>query len=201
MTRSPTLPQKTLVFLTGPPAVGKMAVGRELSSLTGLPLFHNHLSIEAILPVFGFGHPALNRLVTRLRQDVIAEVADSDLPGVIFTYVWAHDQPSDKAYVAAIRDIFEAKGGRVVYPELWADLDTRVRRNATQTRLDAKSSKRDVDASREHLIDVDHRYRLSSDGDFPFEPHLFIDNTNLSEREAAVLITTHFGLGQAEAGT
>jgi len=38
---------KTLVFIVGPPAVGKMTVGRELSSLTGFPFFHNHLTIEA----------------------------------------------------------------------------------------------------------------------------------------------------------
>ena len=49
---------QTLVVIVGPPAVGKMAVGTELSALTGLPLFHNHLSIEAVLPVFDFGSPA-----------------------------------------------------------------------------------------------------------------------------------------------
>ena len=73
---------KTLVFLTGPPAVGKMTVGRELSRLTGFPLFHNHMSIEAVLPVFGFGEPAFNRLVTHLREGVIREAAESDLPGL-----------------------------------------------------------------------------------------------------------------------
>lgn len=92
-----------------------MAVGRELSLLTGLPLFHNHLSIEAVLPVFGFGDPAFNRVVTSFREHVIAEVAESDLPGLIFTYVWAFDQPGDRLYVERLRDIFESRGGRVVY--------------------------------------------------------------------------------------
>lgn len=96
--------QKTLVFIIGPPAVGKMTVGQELSRLTGLPLFHNHLSIEAVLPVFGFGDPAFNGLVTRLRKDVIEEVARSELPGVIFTYVWAFDAPADREYVEDLRD-------------------------------------------------------------------------------------------------
>ncbi len=65
--------RKTLVFLFGPPAVGKMTVGGALSRLTGLPLAHNHLSIEAVLPVFGYGEPAFNRLVTTIRKERIAE--------------------------------------------------------------------------------------------------------------------------------
>ena len=40
------------VLNAGPPAVGKMAVGLELSALTGFKLFHNHASIDAALSVF-----------------------------------------------------------------------------------------------------------------------------------------------------
>lgn len=94
---------KTLVFIVGPAAVGKMTVGRELSRLSGLPLFHNHLSIEAVLPVFDFGEPAFNRLVGQLRRGVIEEVAKSDRPGVIFTYMWAFDDPGDRRYVESLR--------------------------------------------------------------------------------------------------
>ncbi len=187
-------PAKTLVFLTGPPAVGKMTVGRELSRLTGLPLFHNHLSIEAVLPVFGFGDPAFNRIVTSLREQVIAEVAESDLPGVIFTFVWAFDQPSERAYVERLSGIFEARGGRVVYPELWADLETRITRNESDSRLEAKSSKRDRRASREHLLEVERKYQLTSHGDFPLSPHLWLDNSALSPGEAARRIADHFNL-------
>lgn len=185
---------KTLVFLTGPPAVGKMAVGEELQRLTGLPLFHNHLSIEAVLPVFDFGTPAFNRIVTSIRRNVITEAAESDLPGLIFTYVWSFDDPGDLGYVSRFRDIFESRGGRVVYAELWADQETRLERNESPTRLAAKASKRDVAASRERLIHADENYRLSSDGDFPLEPHLFIDNSDLTAAETAERIARHFEL-------
>jgi hypothetical protein len=39
----------TLLIITGPPAVGKMAVGHEIATRTGLRLFHNHLAIEPVL--------------------------------------------------------------------------------------------------------------------------------------------------------
>jgi hypothetical protein len=35
-----------LVFVVGPPAVGKMSVGQAIAERTGLRLFHNHLAIE-----------------------------------------------------------------------------------------------------------------------------------------------------------
>ena len=45
------------VLLFGPPAVGKMSVGRELEKITGLRLFHNHMTIELVVPFFDFGLP------------------------------------------------------------------------------------------------------------------------------------------------
>jgi hypothetical protein len=59
---------KTLLFIIGPPAVGKMTVGKGLSHRTGLPLFHNHLSIEAVLPVFDFGTEAFKASTRRDRS-------------------------------------------------------------------------------------------------------------------------------------
>lgn len=189
---------KTLVFIIGPAAVGKMTVGKELSRITGIPLFHNHLSIEAVLPVFDFGEPAFHRLVTQLRRGVIEEVAKSDLPGVIFTYMWAFDDPGDRAYVESLRDIFKAHGGRVVYVELWADQETRLRRNAEPSRLEAKASKRDVELSARRLVRHDAKYRFNSEGAFPFEPHLFLDNTHLAPEEAAERIADRFGLARVD---
>lgn len=49
--------EKKLLILFGPPAVGKMTVGKELSALTGMKLFHNHMTIELVLPFFEFGTP------------------------------------------------------------------------------------------------------------------------------------------------
>jgi 2-phosphoglycerate kinase len=61
MTRE-TLPP-TLVFIVGPPAVGKMTVGFALAERTGLRLFHNHQTIELALNFFEFGTPPFGRLV------------------------------------------------------------------------------------------------------------------------------------------
>lgn len=41
------------VFILGDAAVGKMTVGQELMKRTKLRLFHNHMTIEPVLEIFG----------------------------------------------------------------------------------------------------------------------------------------------------
>lgn len=184
----------TLVFLVGPPAVGKMTVGRALEARTGLPLFHNHMTIELVVPFFDWGSPPYERLVGGFRRALMTEVAEGGGPGLIFTYVWAFDTPDDHDFVAEIRAIFTDRGGRVVFVELWADQETRLARNEGADRLAAKPSKQDTERSRSLILTADEHYRLSSDGDFPYEEYLRLDTTVLSPDQAAARIQEHFGL-------
>lgn len=186
---------KTLVFIVGPPAVGKMTVGYELAARTGLRLFHNHQTIELVLQFFPFGSPPFRRLVQEFRRRIFEEAAASDLPGLIFTYVWAFDQPSDDASVADLAAIFTARGARVVYIELEATQAERLRRNKTELRLAQKPSKRDLAASRQRLLENDATYQLNSAGRFDGRTdYLRIDNTSLPPSQVAEQIVLHFSL-------
>ena len=42
-----------LLFIIGDAAVGKMTVGQELMKITDLRLFHNHMTIEPVIKIFG----------------------------------------------------------------------------------------------------------------------------------------------------
>ena len=46
-----------LLLVIGPPAAGKMTVGRAVCERAGFRLFHNHHTIEPLLEIFGFGTP------------------------------------------------------------------------------------------------------------------------------------------------
>ncbi|MCZ4342628.1 shikimate kinase [Sphingomonadaceae bacterium G21617-S1] len=51
-----------LIFLHGPAASGKLTVARAIAARTGLPVFHNHLAVDAAAAVFPFGSDAFVRL-------------------------------------------------------------------------------------------------------------------------------------------
>lgn len=44
-----------LIFLYGPPAVGKFTVGKVLVKLTGYKLFHNQLTSDLVESIFDRG--------------------------------------------------------------------------------------------------------------------------------------------------
>jgi hypothetical protein len=174
-----------------------MTVGHELAQRTGLKLFHNHHTIDLVLPFFPFGTPAFQRLVGEFRRRIFEEVAASELRGLIFTYVWAFDHPRDAAYVQDLAAIFRTRGGRVLFVELEATQEERLRRNATEFRLAQKPSKRDLAASRQRLLEDDLRYQLNSTGEFDAQrDYLRINNTELEPSVVAEQIIEHFDLAR-----
>ena len=174
-----------------------MTVGHELARRTGLKLFHNHQTIDLALRFFPFGSPPFSRLVNEFRRRILEEVAESELPGVIFTFVWAFDVDADHATVEEYSEIFRARGRRVVYVELETHQEERLRRNETEFRLAEKPFKRDLEASRRNLLELDDKYQLNSAGRFAGRPdYLHIDNTNLSAAEVAERIVDAFQLAR-----
>ena len=181
-----------LVIIAGSGAVGKMTVGQELMRQTGLRLFHNHMMIEPVLEIFGRFD---GRIIDELRQIIFREFAKSDLPGMIFTYMWAFDQQSDWDYILHVADIFQQQGAEVYWVELVADKAVRLQRNRTENRLAHKASKRNLAFSEGNILHEDEHYRLvSNEGEIPFENYVKIDNTNLSPEEVVKIIRERFGL-------
>lgn len=181
-----------LVYIIGNTAVGKMTVGQELMKLTGLRLFHNHMTIEPVIEVFGYRD---SKTVHRLREVIFEEFAQSDNEGLIFTFVWAFDRQEDWDYVAHVTGIFEKHGAQVYYAELVAPQEVRLQRNETENRLKHKASKRDLEKSRQRLLNDDRKYRLESlEGEIPFENYIRIDNSDLLPLDAAILIRDKFHL-------
>ena len=181
-----------LVFLIGNGAVGKMTVGQELMKLTGLRLFHNHMTIEPVIEVFGYYN---GPVVTKMREAIFEEFAKSDNYGMIFTYMWAFDQQEDWDYVEHVTDIFKKQGAEVYYVELVAPQEVRLKRNETENRLKNKASKRSLEFSRNNILTHDKKYRLESyEGEVTFENYMKIDNTNLEPAEVAKMIQERFSL-------
>ncbi len=172
-----------------------MTVGQELAKLTGLRLFHNHMSIDLIGQFFSYSSDIGRELVARVRWDIFKAVAASDLEGLIFTYVWAFDLPSDRDYIDKITQLFESVGRQVYLVELEAEFETRIARNASPNRLEHKPSKRNFDLFEAELRETAAKHRLNSDaGEIDAKNYLRIDNTDIAPQDFAQHIKVHFGL-------
>lgn len=180
-----------LLILIGNTAVGKMTVGQELTKITDFRLFHNHMTIEPVIEIFGNYE---RKVVGRLRDVIFEEFAASDHYGLIFTYMWAFDCQSDWDYVEHVKSVFGLPDEDIYYVELIAPQEVRLQRNATENRLRNKASKRDIEASNRRLIHDDTHYRCVSDpGEIPFQNYLRIENSHHSPKDTAMIIKNHFG--------
>ena len=186
-----------LLFIFGAHAAGKMTVGQAVSRITPMKLFHNHMTIEPVIELFG----AYNGAVTeRLRQVVFEEFVKTSNYGLIFTFIWAFDVPYDTEYVRRLTKLYQEAGAQVDYVELVAPQEVRLVRNKTENRLKEKASKRNVALSEMRMLGAEEKYRCVSElGEIenllgiPPERYLRIDNTNLSPDEAAEMIVSYFG--------
>lgn len=181
-----------LLFLIGNAAVGKMTVGQELMKITDLRLFHNHMTIEPVIEIFG----NFNGTVTeKWRTVVFEEFAKSNQYGMIFTFMWAFDHQSNWDYIERIKKIFEPYGTEFYYVELVTSQEIRLARNETENRLKHKPSKRDIEKSAQMLKHHDSHYRLESlEGEIPFENYMKIDNSTLAPEAVARMIQEKFSL-------
>ncbi len=184
-----------LIIIFGPQAVGKMTVGHELEKITGLKLFHGHMTIDLVSNFFNYSSKSGKRLVRLFREEIFKEVAASELEGLIFTYVWALSEKADWDYVNEISQLFKEHNGTIYYVELEADLDQRIERNKTEHRLAHKPTKRDTEASEKELKNSLTKYRLNSEpGEIKFENYIRINNTNIDPMTVAKQIKDAFKL-------
>jgi hypothetical protein len=178
-----------LLLIIGPPAVGKMTVGRAVADRSDFRLFHNHHTIEMLLDVFDYGTPPFVTLNAEIRRRVVEEAAAAGTD-LIFTYVMGMDEEAEADYLARLVEPYDS---HIAVVELVADLGTRLGRNRTEHRLAEKKSKRDVDWSDDNVRELEAEFRMTSEpgreapGDRLLAqwPHLVIDNTDLSADETA----------------
>lgn len=184
-----------LIIIVGPHAVGKMTVGQELVKVTGLKLFHNHMTIDVVANLFENMPQERNRLTRLFRQEIFEAYSKSDEEGLIFTFMWAFDDQYDWEYIESLDKLFQSRGAEVYYVELEADYGLRIERNKTENRLLHKSTKRDIEQSEALFRRLEDKYRLNSKpGEIKKANYIKIDNTELMPDVVAVMIKEKFDL-------
>ena len=130
-----------------------------------------------------------------IREEIFKAVADSDLEGLIFTFVWYFDDKKDWEYTESLVKIFRDKGAEIYYVELEADIEERIKRNKTENRLKHKPSKNSESGSDEKLRESLLLHRPNSlEGEIKEKNYIRIDNTNVDPATVAKQIKERFNL-------
>ena len=174
-----------LVYIYGPPGVGKLSVARELAALTGFRLFHNHLAANLASSIFAHQSEPYFRLIRQVWRDTFAEAVRADVD-LICTAVY-RGRPEHDAFIRWMLEPIEAGGGRVAYVQLRCERDEWLRRVQSAARRELHK-----------LVDAAAAVALAERVDLfarvPFEPGLDIDTTLLEPAAVASQIRAHFGL-------
>jgi len=174
-----------LIFLHGPPGVGKLTVARALAGLTGFGVFHNHLTVDLVGAVFEFGSRPFVELRESIWLAVFSRAAEANLGGLIFTF--AFDRTVRRGFIESTREVVESSGGEVLFVELRCSAEELERRIEQPSRRGSGK------------LNSAGRFReLSEAGAFanPGIPagRLVVDTTDLPASDAARLIVSELGL-------
>ncbi len=125
-----------LIFIYGLPAAGKLTVARELSRVTGYPVFHNHLVVDLLWSLFEFGSKPFVELREEIWLSVFRQAAENQLPGLIFTF--APEPTVRPGFIPEAVKMLERAGSSVDFVELTCPVEELKRRLPEASRLHYK---------------------------------------------------------------
>lgn len=172
-----------LIFIYGPPAVGKLTVAEKLSELTKVPVFHNHHSRDIVKDIYGDDLMQHYALVDKIRFDVM-EYCTQNNTDLIFTYVYGGVE--DDIKVRSFMDKVESNGGQILFVELSADANDLI------NRVDNDSRKRF-----KKLLDKKIMTELTQNMSIftiPYVESLKINTSSTNAVQSASIIASKLGL-------
>jgi hypothetical protein len=164
-----------VIFIHGPAASGKHTIGSHLSRLTGLPLFHNHIAVDAALSLFEFGTEGFKNVRAAVWRAVFREAARS---GRSFIFTFHPEASVDPGLVTELVGLIESAGARVLFIELVCTPESVLERIGNPSRAEFRK-----------LTDPILYQRLEEQGAFAFPPlpaaFMRIDTNELTAEAAA----------------
>lgn len=121
-----------VLFIYGPVASGKLTIARLVAERTGLPLFHNHLIVDAVAAVFPFGSPEFIRLREHFWMETLSTAAEAR-QSLIFTFAPEATVAGD--FPDRVSRLVEAAGGEVIFVALDVAPDEQERRLVDPSRM------------------------------------------------------------------
>lgn len=163
------------IFIHGPAASGKLTIATVLGALSGLPVFHNHLAVDAALSLFDFGSPGFVGFRDSIWLSAFTQAVREDR-SFIFTFNPESSVPP--SFIDTVREVVQRGGGGIVFVAL----------TCAEPVIESRISSASRSAFRK-LTSLEQYRRLRDSGAFSFpslpDPDLVIATDTVSPEEAA----------------
>jgi tRNA uridine 5-carbamoylmethylation protein Kti12 len=173
-----------LIFIYGPPAVGKLTVAKELAKITHYKNFHNHIAHDFVESFVHYQNPKFFKYIEQLMLKGITFAAKEDI-SLIFTY--CYDNKHDNAFVKKVMNNVKKYNGSVKFVQLTCsqeELFKRVKHESRKRYGKVKSVK--------VLKQLLHEWHLGNS--IFFVKNLRIDNTTIKPKKVALKIKKEYHL-------
>ena len=103
-----------LVYIYGPPAVGKLTVAKELSKITKFKLFHAHLTADYVSSIFPLRDNKSDRLKWHFALKMFEEAVKNNI-NIIFTKTY---DISDNLFLKKLISMIKRYKGKIFFVKL-----------------------------------------------------------------------------------
>lgn len=165
------------------PAVGKLAVAKQLAEITGFRLFHNHLTADYVSSLF----PLRNKISDKLKCEIAYIMFEAAAKhGINLIFTMAHQVKYDN-FVKNVINIIEKFNGKILFVKLFCKKEKLYERITKNSRK--KFGKANTVGDLNKILKRGNKFKT-----IPFKKSLIIDNTNLSPKKCAQKIKEYYKL-------
>ena len=108
-------PKFFVVFIHGPAAAGKYTIGRKVSEQLGIPLFHNHLTVDLVKTLFDFGTEPFKTLRANIWHAAFQQASEHKRS---FVFTFNPESTVAPELVDELDETVRSHGGVMLYVEL-----------------------------------------------------------------------------------
>ena len=177
-----------VIFLHGPPAVGKLTIAKALHARIPARLSDNHAAIDLAKTVIDFGAPGFWDLIHKLRLDLLEAAAASDTPYFLTTACY---HTGDEGIIHDWQTVMDRYGATFLPVHLVCTPQAQAQR--------VVQSDRTARGKLDQITGLDHYMAKNDYAPLARDNCLRLDTTSLSPSASAEHIIDHFNLTRHKA--